>query len=176
MLSHYKYLFLFSIFIICAGTVKVFALPWSTDMWWQPSFQPYEEPVLYPPLSINTQGNRVKPLIPREEFEPITKNPAPPTAESIDNGEKLFTTYCVVCHGLQGKGDGPIIKKGFYPVDLSSPGVQSRTDGYIYSYIRFGGKVMMPSYRESITSQQAWDIVNYVRKLQGKLNTIEEKE
>ena len=26
---------------------------------------------------------------------------------------------------------------------------------------------MMPSYRESITSEQAWDIVNYVRKLQG---------
>ena len=26
---------------------------------------------------------------------------------------------------------------------------------------------MMPSYRESITSEQAWDIVNYVRELQG---------
>ena len=26
---------------------------------------------------------------------------------------------------------------------------------------------MMPSYRESITSESAWDVVNYVRKLQG---------
>ena len=26
---------------------------------------------------------------------------------------------------------------------------------------------MMPSYRESISSEDAWDVVNYVRKLQG---------
>jgi hypothetical protein len=45
--------------------------------------------------------------------------------------------------------------------------VIARTDGYIYAYIRYGGKVMMPSYRESITSEGAWDVVNYVRKLQG---------
>ncbi len=68
---------------------------------------------------------------------------------------------------MEGLGDGPVIKRGFYPLNLTTPGVIARTDGYIYAYIRYGGKVMMPSYRESITSDQAWDIVNYVRKLQG---------
>ena len=72
-------------------------------------------------------------------------------------------------------GDGPVIKNNlrpksyFYPVNLTQPQTQSRTDGYIYAYIRYGGKVMMPAYGR-ITEKEAWDIVYYVRYLQGKMN------
>jgi mono/diheme cytochrome c family protein len=60
-------------------------------------------------------------------------------------------------------------------MNLTTPAVVARTNGYIYAYIRYGGKVMMPSYRESITSESAWDVVNYVRKLQGNPNTAPAK-
>lgn len=150
--------------------VRAFAWPWSTDMFKQPSIQPYEEPVLYPELSITTTGIRVEPIISREEFEEMSSNPVSPTKKSLANGGRLFKIYCAVCHGPEGKGDGPIIKKGFYPVNLTAQPTQARTDGFIYAYIRFGGKVMMPTYRESITENGAWDIVNYVRMLQGDLN------
>lgn len=169
-----NYLFSLFMFLIVFISVKAFCWPWSTDMFKQPSIQPYEEPVLYPELSITTTGIRVDPIIPRETFEEMTSNPISPTKRSLDNGERLFKIYCAVCHGPEGKGDGPIIKKGFYPVDLTAPPTQERTDGFIYAYIRFGGKVMMPTYRESITIKGAWDIVNYVRKLQGKPNSTEE--
>ena len=43
-------------------------------------------------------------------------------------------------------------------------------DGYIFAYIRYGGKVMMPSYRENISKEQAWQVVNYVRHLQSQSN------
>ncbi len=102
----------------------------------------------------------------------MTANPVPATAESLKNGEHLYNTYCFVCHGKEGKGDGPVIKRGFYPMNLTTSAVVARTNGYIYAYIRYGGKVMMPSYRESITSDGAWDVVNYVRKLQGNPNTV----
>ena len=124
------------------------------------------KPVIYPQLSVSTTGLRIQPL-PREDFENITQNPVADSEESLKTGEKLYNRYCFVCHGMEGQGDGPVIKRGFYPLNLTTPGVIARTDGYIYAYIRYGGKVMMPSYRESITSDQAWDIVNYVRKLQG---------
>lgn len=143
-----------------------FSFPWNFDMWIQPSILPYEAPVVYPDLSVSVTGLRVKPL-PREDFEKITVNPVPDTEESLATGQKLFERYCYACHGPKGMGDGPVIKRGFYPLNLNSPGVIGRTDGYIYAYIRYGGKVMMPSYRESVTAEQAWDIVNYVRKLQG---------
>ncbi len=157
---------------------KAYSFPWNYDMWLQPSILPYEEPVIYPGLSVSTTGQRIEPL-PREDFEDITTNPVEATQESLAQGEQLYNTFCYVCHGMEGKGDGPVIKRGFYPLDLTSPAVVARTEGYIYAYIRYGGKVMMPSYRESITEQGAWDVVNYVRKLQGNTattpqNSIEE--
>lgn len=161
-----KYYLLFIPFLSFLGSIKAGAFPWSFDMWIQPSIMPYEEPVVYPQLSVSTQGLRVKPL-PREDFENMTVNPVPDTEKSLSQGEKMYNTFCYVCHGLEGKGDGPVIKRGFYPLNLTAPGVIGRTDGYIYAYIRYGGKVMMPSYRESISSENAWDVVNYVRKLQG---------
>ena len=165
LLNRKYYLLLIPVMILI-GTVKAFSFPWSFDMWIQPSILPYEEPVIYPDLSVSTAGLRIKPL-PREDFENISVNPVPATEESLAQGEKLFNRYCFVCHGMQGQGDGPVIKRGFYPLNLTTPGVIARTDGYIYAYIRYGGKVMMPSYRESISSEDAWDVVNYVRKLQG---------
>lgn len=160
--------FLLVLAILLGSATAAHAFPWNFDMWIQPSILPYQEPVAYPQLSVTTQGLRIKPQ-PREDFENIARSPIPATEESLANGKKMYETFCYVCHGTQGHGDGPVIKRGFYPLNLTTPGVIARTDGYIYAYIRYGGKVMMPSYRESINSESAWDIVNYVRKLQGDL-------
>jgi len=144
------------------------AFPWNYDMWVQPSIQPYEQPMIYPENSVTTEGDTSHPA-PREGVEQITVNPVPNSSESVKKGEELFQYYCVVCHGPEGMGDGIIVKtgKGFYPVNLKAPATVGRTDGYIYAYIRYGGYVMMPSYRESVDEKGAWDIVNYVRKLQN---------
>ena len=144
------------------------SLPWSFDMWSQESIRPYEEPVIYPRDSVSTDGTRVRPED-RQKVEAVQKGPVPATAESVARGEKLFVYNCVVCHGPEGAGDGIIIKKGlgFYPVNLAVPAVRARSDGYIYAYIRYGGKVMMPAYGENISEEDAWHVVNYVRKLQG---------
>lgn len=165
-LQNRKYYLLLVPVLCLMGALQALSFPWSFDMWVQPSILPYEEPVIYPDLSVSTTGLRIKPE-PREDFENITTNPIAATPESVEQGEKYYNRYCYVCHGMEGLGDGPVIKRGFYPLNLTTPGVIARTDGYIYAYIRYGGKVMMPSYRESVTSDQAWDIVNYVRKLQG---------
>ena len=169
-----KYLLILA--VLAFGAIKVFGMPWSADMFQQPSIHPYEMPLLFPSKSVPTDGTGEP--ADREKIEVITQNPVKPTEASLNRGEKVFATYCAACHGVGGKGDGPVIKRGFYPVDLTAPGTQGRADGYIYAYVRYGGKVMMPSYRESISSDEAWDVVNFVRKLQGKLattNTTEEK-
>lgn len=160
----------FIIFLgLLVGTINLYSFPWNYDMWEQPGLQPYELPLIYPKNSITTDG---KSLVKenREEIEKMITSPVQPSNNSIKNGDRLFQNYCTACHGSQGKGDGLIIKKGagFYPVDLTAPGVKQRTDGYIYAYIKYGGKVMMPSYGESLTDEEAWNIVNYVRALQQR--------
>lgn len=139
-------------------------------MWVQPSADPYEKPVLYPQNSVSKNSDTPKE---REKTEAIAESPIEASADSLERGNKLYSYNCVSCHGEKGRGDGLIIMKGhgFYPVDLTAPGVVARTDGYIYAYIMYGGKVMMPAYAENMPKKgDAWHIVNYVRELQKEKN------
>lgn len=156
------------VFALALSLSSAHSLPWSWDMWSQDSIQPYEEPVLFPRNSISTDGKRTK-LEDRNSVESIEKGPISRSEESVARGAKVFKEQCAVCHGPGGLGDGIIIKKGlgFYPVNLTTPAVTQRSDGYIYAYILYGGKVMMPSYSENISEQDAWHVVNYVRELQN---------
>ena len=161
----------YCVIFIFALSSSSFSLPWSTDMWDQPSIKPYEEAREYPKDSVFVNDNSAE--MSREEYEAIETGPNN-GKESISKGKILYETYCYSCHGMKGLGDGPVIKNNlrpksyFYPVNLTQVQTQNRTDGYIYAYIRYGGKVMMPAYA-SVTEKETWDIVYYVRYLQGKV-------
>jgi mono/diheme cytochrome c family protein len=63
---------------------------------------------------------------------------------------------------------GLVAAKFIPPPDLTNADLQkARTDGYWHSYIMVGGAVM-PSYGEAMSSQEAWDIVNYLRTLASR--------
>lgn len=92
-------------------------------------------------------------------------NPTPATAASIANGHKYFAINCQVCHGEKGMGDGPATRYGMPGINLTMDLTKSRTDGYIFGMIR-NGRGAMPSYNR-IEEMDRWDVVNYVRALQG---------
>ena len=92
----------------------------------------------------------------------------PATPESIKKGADLFAVYCTPCHGASGKGNGLVAAKFVTPADLTSPELQkARTDGYWQSYLSVGGAVM-PSYGESLSAEERWQVVNYLRTLAAK--------
>jgi mono/diheme cytochrome c family protein len=98
-------------------------------------------------------------------------NPTPPSPASLENGRKNFNINCAVCHGPTGQGDGPATKYGVAGINLTQALTQGRTDGYIFGMIR-NGRGLMPTYNR-IEEMDRWDIVNYVRALQGKIpNTV----
>ncbi len=97
-------------------------------------------------------------------------NPVAPDARSIANGHKYYAINCSVCHGYAGDGDGALRQANaaysFAPSLLTDVS-KARTDGYIWGIIR-NGRVTMPTYNR-IEEADRWDVVNYVRGLQGKL-------
>jgi hypothetical protein len=56
------------------------------------------------------------------------------------------------------------------PMPLVTDRVKNFTDGYIWGMIR-NGRGLMPSYNR-IEEMDRWDVVNYIRALQGKLEGI----
>jgi mono/diheme cytochrome c family protein len=89
------------------------------------------------------------------------KNPYQPTAATLEEGKALFQTYCAVCHGAQGKGDGPISSKIPPPPSYVSDRLMQFAPGRIFHIITLGtGK--MPSYAGQLKEDERWKIVTYV--------------
>ncbi|MBI1987330.1 MAG: cytochrome c [Nitrospinae bacterium] len=136
--------------------------PWNTDMFDQPSVKPQESPRRPPAQSIPVQGRER--VLDRKVADQALVNPVAVTPESIERGKLSYQLYCAPCHGLEGRGNGPVSKKFIPPPDLH-PILPKRTDGYLYATIRSGGPIM-PSYGVQLPSQERWDVVNYLRQFQ----------
>ncbi len=94
-------------------------------------------------------------------------NPVPATERSIARGEELFLRFCAPCHGPNGMGaTGYIIPAGYPPYPLITDRVRDFTDGYVYGMIRVG-RGLMPAYGHRISHFDRWEVVNYLRVLQG---------
>lgn len=96
------------------------------------------------------------------------RNPETLDDASSVRAQDLFDTYCSVCHGVQGQGNGPVAQRlGFVP-DLTQDMTRQRSDGYIYAVIRHG-RGLMPRYGDKIiNTRDRWLVVSYVRRLQGR--------
>ena len=100
-------------------------------------------------------------------------NPLPVTIPTLEEGKTLYLNMCSHCHGLEGKGDGSIVKMEKFPAPPSySTGSSSRggamkdlSDGKIFHTITYGVN-LMGSHKSQLTPQQRWKIVMYVHELQ----------
>jgi mono/diheme cytochrome c family protein len=97
-------------------------------------------------------------------------NPLPATTANVEAGKKLYESTCAPCHGMQGYGDGPAAKTlDPPPARLAGLGRMPMTsDGYLYWTIAEGGapvKSAMPPFKASLSKDDIWKIVLYVRVL-----------
>jgi len=141
---------------------------WTHDMIVTQGIRPGEMSFSMAPGSLPRTGGQLYYAKDQREAAALRKNPVPATPESIRKGANLYAVYCTPCHGPTGKGNGLVVAKFVPAADLSNPDLQKgRTDGYWQSYLSVGGAVM-PSYGESLSAEERWDVVNFLRTLAGK--------
>jgi len=109
------------------------------------------------------------------EYTPskFVTNPILPTVESVAIGQELFNQNCAVCHGPEGRGDGPnALSLSPPPADFTAGHTATHTDGDLYFWILQGiENTAMPAFGDQLTEEQAWHLVNYVRRLSVADNT-----
>jgi mono/diheme cytochrome c family protein len=166
-----KYVFVLVLLLVGGiGGVQLTALVyrWNHDMIQSQVVKPGEMNFAMAPGSLPRTGSQLYYAKDQREAAALRKNPVPATPESIRKGANLFTVYCTPCHGPSGKGNGLVAAKFVPAADLTNPELQkARTDGYWQSYLSVGGAVM-PSYGESLSAEERWDVVNYLRTLAAK--------
>lgn len=148
----------------------VAAVPWFSTMHYGIAIQPYKVPTPRPPVpgTVPVTGAEAPLLVTPVNLPAINAlvNPMDRTAASIETGKATFDVYCFPCHGADGAGDGPVNEKLLVTPSLLTEQAKQYTDGYLYSIIRHG-RGIMPAYGDRIPPERRWDVVNYVRVLQG---------
>lgn len=94
-------------------------------------------------------------------------NPNPSTVTSVQNGATIYEATCAKCHGVDGRGGGPL--SGTTPVPPPSlvAHVGAHPDGDLYYWIQTGRPGGMPAFADRLTPSDTWDLVNYLRTIQG---------
>ncbi len=102
------------------------------------------------------------------DFDPklVTAFPVPVTRELLDQGQELYQTYCFMCHGLTGAGDGMIVRRGYRtPPSYHTERLRRAPVGHFFD-VMTNGWGAMPSYSYLLTPHNRWAIAAYVRTLQ----------
>jgi mono/diheme cytochrome c family protein len=139
---------------------NVLRIPFPTQMANQESVAYLEGPRRAAPAdSVPIQG----PVL--VDGQPYT-TPPPSSAAAIDNGQKLFSIVCAVCHGKNGDGKSPVAAffTAHHPADLTGSPVQNLSDQQIYLVIT-NGFGDMPSMAENLGRDERWDVIQYLRTL-----------
>lgn len=122
-------------------------------------------------IALPPERQPLKPRVPiqqrahyRNLQTPMYPNAKAAPEELVEEGKKIYHRICVNCHGEGGKGDG--ISSGFLPIlprDFTNCQFQrKRTDGELYYVIKFGSWPMPPMI-PSITEDEAWTVIPYLR-------------
>ena len=169
--------------VFMVGCWEQWSESWFPQMKWQKAVQAYErvgfegqvEAFLPPEGSVPAVGAPPPLQDPNDAAaQDALTNPRPMSLASLENGREQYVTFCATCHGDTGTGDGPVSMmgelRGPFGGVLAIGGPASvakiRSDGHLYATIRYGRR-RMPSYQR-IPSDDRWDIVNYLRYLNGQ--------
>jgi mono/diheme cytochrome c family protein len=94
------------------------------------------------------------------------ENPVAASPQGQAAAQKLWGKECAACHGDTGRGDGPQAKK----LETKTPPVAAmpaQSDGELFWKITTGRRPM-PGYRKTLTDEQRWQLVTYMRTLGAK--------
>ena len=84
----------------------------------------------------------------------------------LARGQERFGIFCAPCHGLDGAGQGIVVKRGLVPPPTyHQDRIRHMPDGQLYATIENGVR-NMPAYGPQIPTYDRWAIVAYVRALQ----------
>ena len=79
-------------------------------------------------------------------------------ASDINNGQKIYQSYCVMCHGISGKS----VMAGAAEFNRGEGLFQS--DHSLLKRIK-SGKNACPAYLGILTEQKIFDVIAYIRTL-----------
>ena len=77
------------------------------------------------------------------------------------NGEELYETHCVSCHGVEAEGTDIC-------VSLITPHINMQSDGKLFVMIKSGTGGQMPSFGDVMRDDEIIEVIGYLRSIQDE--------
>ena len=102
-----------------------------------------------------------------ERHAPRVTNPLPPNDQSFEDGMKLYTMNCAVCHGSLDRKPASL-SESFYPPApnlVSDP--PDDPEWHLFYTIRTGVRYTgMPSWEKTLSAQDMWKITSFLSHME----------
>ena len=90
------------------------------------------------------------------------KNPIVRNSDSVQRGKVIYQDNCASCHGDEIKG----LSAQEAGLTVDTPNLKKRilthSDGDFFWKIQHG-REEMPSFSDSLTDKETWEVINYIR-------------
>lgn len=128
----------------------------------QVSIHPYQQRMPVMPADTIPANGSLKTYSANEAK--MTANPVPSTAANLRNGKIYYGYYCLMCHGVEGDGNGPVGQSYVpKPTNLSSPKIAALNNGQLYDRM-LHGTGHDPVLVQTVQPEHRWPLVMYVRE------------
>jgi mono/diheme cytochrome c family protein len=162
--------------LVLAGAAGLLACPRLDPMQQQPKYEAYEASeyfedglaMRHPPAGTVPFRSALDPALATgrgADGQPLARIPIAVDADLLARGKVHYDVSCAVCHGLVGDGDSQVALSMALRRPPSLHLYRDRPDGYLYQ-VASEGFGLMPGYASSLSVQDRWAVVAYVRALQ----------
>ena len=132
----------------------------------QPRYDHYERSALFP----DGQAMQAPPDGTVDLGQPARKramaHPPAVTAALVARGRERYGIFCSMCHGIDGRGNGVVVSRGFpAPHSLLAADQTGLSDRQIFDAIGRGYGIMF-GHADRIPPRDRWAITAWVRVLQ----------
>jgi mono/diheme cytochrome c family protein len=94
------------------------------------------------------------------------KSPLSATPDVLKNGESLYKSNCIGCHGPKGLGDGADVDRKDRKSRPANLTMSRNPEGVVFYKIWNGRKDPdMPAFKSRMTRDEAWAVVAHVMSL-----------
>jgi mono/diheme cytochrome c family protein len=117
-----------------------------------------------------------------ERYADLTWPPGADIAADTPTGPRVFARYCAVCHGPDGKGNGPAAPSliprprdftlGLYKFKSTRPGMPPTDDDLVGVVTNGLQASAMPYFRDILTSDEIRSVVAHVRTLSPAVTPV----
>lgn len=98
-----------------------------------------------------------------ERHAPRITNPLPPTDENLEDGMKLYTMNCSLCHGGLNRQPSPLANSFYPPAPNLISDPPDDPEWHIYYTIRTGVRYTgMPAWEKTLTPDEIWKITTFL--------------